>query len=55
MKEVIRHYGSSVIAAMVGIFLMGLIAGLPYKALAGNPASEHVVAGEAFESYWRNP
>ena len=54
MKEVFRHYGSSVIAVIAGTLLMGLVAGLPYASLAGGSASGTVVTGQAFESYWRN-
>ena len=55
MKQVFRHYGSCVVAAMVGIFLMGLITGMPFGTLAGEGQSAaSVVEGRAFEQYWRN-
>ena len=53
MKEVFRHYGSSVIAVLVGSVLMGLIAGLPYSSLAGEYTVGNTTWGQAFESYWR--
>lgn len=55
MKEVFRHYGSSVIAAMAGTVLVALIVGLPVASLEkSSRMPETTLESGAFENYWRS-
>ena len=55
MKEIFRNYGGGMIAALTGVILLGLIAGLPYASVQGEKVSkEYTVESRAFEDYWRN-
>lgn len=55
MKEIFRHYGSSIIAAMAGTVLVALIVGLPYASFEkGSTMPETTLESGAFEDYWRS-
>jgi hypothetical protein len=61
MKEIMRQYGASVIAAMLALFLISVIANLPFggtdgignKLLQGETLSVQAEDG-AMEGYWRS-
>ena len=55
MKEIIRQYGGSMIAAMVGILLILVIVSIPMGSVAASrPALSADIDYQGFENYWRN-
>lgn len=56
MKEIIRQYGSTLLAVLTGVLLFGIAAGVPSSLARALPETKALTAStsDALESCWRS-